>query len=196
MSSDIAITFGIALILAVCHLVQRARSYFMNKVRNNIQYSHSGIVALPLPSVGTALSEFYKSLGCSFEGIEDGALVYKRGCILTFRQVNHIVNWHLIPQIIAFAHDSDSGNTRVDICYRVLPTVRITQKAANQFVASAKAEGTKALEMLQELSRKNEAVMESGRTSAPSDAGRSAGFADGLIEDGCDGRIQPSEIPG
>jgi hypothetical protein len=77
-----------------------------------------------------------------------------------------------------------------------MPPVRITQKAANQFVASAKSEGTKALEMLQELSRKNEAVMESGRISAPSDAGRSAGFAGGLIEDSYERRVQPSETPG
>jgi len=190
------IAFAIALILVVCHLVQKAHSYFTNKVHNSIQYSHSGIVALPLPSVGRTLGEFYKSLGCSFASIEDGALVYQRGCIRTFRQVDHIVNWHLVPQMIVLALDSESGKTTVDICYRVMPTVRITQKAANQFVACAKSEGARALEMLHELSRKNEAVMESGRTSAPSDTGRSTGFAEGLIEDSYERRVQPSEIPG
>lgn len=196
MTSDVAITFGIALILVICHLVQRVHLYFLNKVRNAIQYSHSGIVALPLPSVGRALGDFYRSMGCSFETLEDGALVYQRGCIHTFGQVDQIMNWHLVPQEIVLAIDSESGKTRVDICYRVLPTVRITQKAANQFVANAKTEGTKALEMLKDLSRKNEAVMECGRTSAQSDAGRSEEFAEGLIEDSYERRGEPSESPG
>lgn len=196
MTTEMTITLAIVLIVAACELGQKAHSYFMNKVRNNIQYSHSGIVALPLSSVGRALGEFYKSSGCSFKNIEDGALVYQRGCILTFRRVEHIVNWHLVPQMIVLALDSESGNTTVDICYRVLPTVHTTQKAANQFVACAKSECARALEMLQELSRKNEAVMESGRTSAPSDVGRSAGFAEGLIEDCYERPVQPSEIPG
>lgn len=190
------IAFLIALFLVVCHLVKKVHSYFMNKVRNNIQYSHSGIVALPLLSVREALGKFYESLGCSFESREGRAWVYERGCSLTFRHVDHILNWHLVPQMIVFDLDFESGKTKVDICYRVMPTVRITQKAANQFVTSAKSEGTKALAMLQELSRKNEAVMESGRTSAPSDAGRSAGFAEGLLEDSYERRGQPSGNPG
>lgn len=196
MTTELTITLACVLVVVGCCLAEHVQSYLKNTVRNNIQYSHAGIVALPLPSVGRALGDFYKSMGCSFESLEDGALVYQRGCIHTFGQVDQIVNWHLVPQKIALALDSESGKTRVDICYRVLPPVRITQKAANQFVASAKSEGAKALEMLQELSRKNEAVMDSGRTSAAPDVGRSEGFADGLIEDSHESRGQPSEISG
>ncbi|MBE7508554.1 MAG: hypothetical protein HS101_20040 [Planctomycetia bacterium] len=190
------IGFAIALILVVCHLMQKAHSYIINKVRNNIQHSHSGIVALPPSRVRKTLHKFYQSKACSFDCIKDGAWAYQRGCILTFRQVDHTVNWHLVPQVVSIVLLTESGKTKVDICYRVLPTVRITQKAANQFVACASSEGTKALEMLKELSCKNEAVMKSGRTSAASDAGRSEGFAEGLIEDSYERRGQPSEIPG
>lgn len=196
MTTEMIFTLACVLIVAGCCLAEKVQSYLKNIVRNNIQYSHSGIVALPLLNVRKELGKFYESMGCSFESIGDGTWVYERGCIHTFGQVEQIVNWHLVPQKIALALDSESGKTRVDICYRVLPPVRITQKAANQFVASAKSEGAKALEMLQELSRKNEAVMESCRPSARSDAERSAGFAEGLIENSYERRNQPSEIPG
>lgn len=153
MTSDMTFGLVIVLIVVVCCLGQNVQSYLKNKVRNTIQYSHSGIVALPLLRVREALDKFYKSMACSCDCTREGAWVYQRGCILTFQRVDHTVDWHLVPQAVECHLDSESGKTRVGICYRVLPPVRITQRAANQFVKSARLESERALESLQVLAQ-------------------------------------------
>ena len=195
MTSELAITVAFWMIVAIFWLIRKVHSCRVSRVRNNIQYSHTGIVKLPLWSVRSALDKFYQSAACTFDSVADGVSAYQRGCLFTFREVDHTVNWHLIPQIVAFGLDSESDKTTVDICYRIFPQVRLSQKAAKQFLACATSEGKKALEMLHAMASKTATVTESGCTSAPSVAGRSAGFAEGLIEDNFERRVQPSEIP-
>jgi len=126
-------------------------------VRNNVRYSHSGIVDLPAASARQALDRFFQLSACTFELEKDGVRTYHRGCPVIFR-ADHTVKSSMIPHLVGFGLASELDKTKVELGYRVMPNVRITEAATTQFLEFARFESTRVLEILQSMACQGEAA--------------------------------------